>query len=191
MKNLTKILMLIAVVIALASCSTLRTASDFDNKVDFGKYKSFAFYDKGIARLHMNDLDKRRMLAAVESQMIEKGFTKTDTASADLLINMVMVARERTEVYNNFYGPGWGWGWGWGWRNPYWGWGGYGWGGPSYVDQYMEGTFIIDFLDPKQKKLVWHGRGVGFNLDNLNKREERINEGAKEILAQYPPLAAK
>ncbi|KLT67569.1 DUF4136 domain-containing protein, partial [Pedobacter sp. BMA] len=64
-----------------------------------------------------------------------------------------------------------------------------GWGGPNYVNQYMEGTIIIDFLDPAKKILFWHGQGTGFNLDSFSKREERLQTGVKEILAQYPPTA--
>ena len=79
-------------------------------------------------------------------------------------------------------------GWGWGWPGA-WGWGrGWGWGS-NYVNQYIEGTIIIDFLDPAKKQLFWHGQGSGFNLDNFTKREERLYTGVKEILAQYPPKA--
>lgn len=182
MKTTHKLLMLFTIVMALASCTTLRTASDYDKKVDFSGYKTFNFYDKGLARIRLNNLDKRRLMAAVESDLLAKGFTKS--VKPDLLVNLVVVARERTEVYGpGFYGPGWGWGWGW--RSAYWG------GGSSYVNQYMEGTIIVDFLDPRSKTLVWHGRGTGFNLDSFNKREERMNTGVKEILAQYPPTASK
>lgn len=177
MKTIHKLLMLFTVVIALSACTSLRTSSDFDKKVSFSGYKTYNFYDKGIARLKLNDLDKRRMLAAVETEMTTKGFTKAD--QPDLLVNLVIVARETTDVYS--YGPGWGWGWGW--RSPFY-------GGMNSVNQYMEGTFIIDFLDPKTKTLVWHGRGSGFNLDNFKKREERMNTGVKEILSQYPPNAS-
>lgn len=179
MRTTQKLLMLFAVaVMALSACTTLRTASDYDKKVSFSNYKTYNFYDKGIARLKLNDLDKRRMLSAVDAAMAAKGFTKSE--NADLLVNLVVVARERIDAY----GPGFYGGWGWGWRSPYWG------GGMSYIDQYIEGTIIIDFLDPKTKTLVWHGRGSGFNLDNFRKREERMNTGVKEILGQYPPNAS-
>ncbi|MGF1924766.1 MAG: DUF4136 domain-containing protein, partial [Bacteroidia bacterium] len=105
----------------------------------------------------------------------------------DLLVNLVVVTKERADYYApGFYG-GWGWGRGWGWGG---GWGG-GWGAPfmggGFVDTYREGTIIIDFLDPAKKILFWHGRGSGFNLDNFNKREQRLQVGVSEILAQYPP----
>lgn len=189
MKTIKNLLVLFLVGVVLSSCSSLRTASDFDKSADFTKYKTYNFYDKGIARVKLNNLDKRRLLAAVETEMNAKGFTKAD--KPDMLVNLVVVAREKTDVYGPAYYGGWGMGWGmgWGWRSPFWG----GWGGGSYVDQYMEGTIIIDFLDPVQKTLFWHGRGTGFNLDNFKKREERLYTGVREILAQYPPhaLAAK
>ncbi|KQN35872.1 hypothetical protein ASE92_06940 [Pedobacter sp. Leaf41] len=188
MKTFKTLLMIFTVVFALTGCSSLRTASDYDKNVDFSTYKTYNFYDKGIERVRLNNLDKRRLMAAVEAEMNAKGFVKADKPS--MLVNLVVVGREKTDVYNSGFG-GWGWGGGWGWRG---GWGGWGWGGgPTYVNQYIEGTIIIDFLDPDKKILFWHGRGSGFNLDNLNKREERLYTGVREILAQYPPnaLAAK
>jgi len=178
MRTAQKLLMLFTVVLALAGCTTLRTASDYDKNVDLGGYKTYNFYDKGIARVKLNNLDKRRLMAAVESEMNAKGFTKSDRP--DLLVNLVVVAREKTDVYGPAYYGGWGWGYG-GWRG---GWGGW---GSNYVNQYIEGTIIIDFLDPAKKILFWHGQGSGFNLDNFNKREQRLYTGVKEILAQYPP----
>ena len=173
MKTFKTLLMLYTVVLALTGCSSLRTASDYDKNVDFSTYKTYNFYDKGIERVRLNNLDKRRLMAAVEAEMNAKGFVKADKPS--MLVNLVVVGREKTDVYNSGFG---GWGWG---------------GGPTYVNQYIEGTIIIDFLDPDKKILFWHGRGSGFNLDNLNKREERLYTGVREILAQYPPnaLAAK
>jgi len=185
MKIFQKLVMLIAVVITLAGCSSLRTASDYDKNVDLNAYKTYNFYDKGIARVKLNNLDKRRLMAAVEAEMNAKGFTKSNRP--DLLVNLVVVAREKADFYGPAYYGGWGWGGGWGWRG---GWGGW---GSNYVNQYIEGTIIIDFLDPAKKILFWHGQGAGFNLDNFNKREQRLYTGVREILAQYPPnaLAAK
>ncbi|WP_113662818.1 DUF4136 domain-containing protein [Pedobacter nanyangensis] len=180
MKSTKKLGGFLAVVILLSACTSLRVASDFDKDADFKSYKTYNFYEKGLEKLEVNGLDKKRMMAAVDAEMQAKGFTKA--ANPDLFVNLIVAKRERTDVYDNgFYSP-WGWrgGWGWGW-GPFWG------GGMRTVDRYQEGLFVIDFLDPKTKMHVWHGRGDGFNLDSFKNREERINEGVKEILAQYPP----
>lgn len=179
MNKLKPLLLLFLVGILLAGCSTLQTVSDYDKGTDFKPYKSFSFYDKGLERLRLNDLDKRRLMAAVETTLNQKEFTKSD--NPDFLVNLVVVARERVDHYGpGFYG-GWGFGWGW----PFWG------GGRNYVNEYKEGTIIIDFLDPVKKSLFWHGKGAGFNLDSYHKRTERLQKGVDEILAQYPPDTTK
>jgi len=176
MKTLKRIFVLSSIVMVLASCSSLQTVSDYDRSADFSGYKTYNFYEKGLERLKVNNLDKRRLMAAVEQNMNSKGFVKAD--KPDILVNIIVVSKERTEVYPSypaFYG---GWGWGMGWRSPYW-------GGSNYVDRYSEGIIDIDFLDPAKKILVWHGRGYGFNLDDYRKREERLQKGVMEILSQY------
>ena len=40
--------LLLALVIAFSSCSAVKVAVDYDAKVDFKKYKTFAFYKTGI-----------------------------------------------------------------------------------------------------------------------------------------------
>ena len=175
----------LVVVVLLSACSSLRVASDFDREVDFRNYKTYNFYEKGLEKLEINGIDKKRMMAPVDIEMKAKGFTKVN--NPELLVNLVVMKRERTDVYDGgFYRGPWGWrgGWGMGW-GPYWG------GGMRSVDRYQEGLFIIDFLDTKTKMHVWHGRGDGFNLDSFKNREERISEGVREILAQYPPYAGR
>lgn len=183
MKRIMQLGSFLAVVVLLSACSSLRVASDFDRDANFASYKTYNFYPKGLEKLAVNGLDKKRMMAAVDTEMQAKGFTKAD--KPDLFVNLIVVKRERTDVYDNgFYGGPWGWRGGWGWGmgwGPFWG------GGMRSFDRYEEGMFIIDFLDTKTKMHVWHGRGDGFNLDSFKNREERIVVGVKEILAQYPP----
>ena len=180
MENVKKLVMLFLVGVALVGCSSLQTVSDYDKNANFAGYRTYGFYDKGLEKLRLNNLDKRRLMAAVELEMSAKGFTKAD--KPDILVNLVVVAKERADYYDSGFYGGWGWGRGWGWGGA---WG----GGRGFVDHYTEGTIIIDFLDPAKKILVWHGRGIGFNLDSFNKREERLQLGVNEILAQYPPNA--
>jgi hypothetical protein len=71
---------------------------------------------------------------------------------------------------------GWGWGPGWG-----------AWG-PN-VSTRTEGSLYIDLIDAKNKELVWQGRGEGTlnNVQNIEKKEQRIREFVAEILQAYPP----
>ena len=192
MKKLSWIVLSLASIVMLSSCRTVDVVSDYDNRANFNSYKSYAFYKTGIDRAQISDLDKRRILRAVEFEMSQRGFQKSK--SPDLLVNIFTTERQRVQVYNYGYGwGGWGWGgWGWGgWYGPYWGpyWGGGYWG--PYVSSYTEGALFIDLIDAKTKQLVWQGKGVGTlsRYKKIEKKEQRIREFVYEIMRQYPPDA--
>lgn len=162
------------------SCSSVYVNSDYDSKVNFSQYKTFAFHKNGIDRVQISELDKKRILRAIDNELTKKGMTKSDTP--DLLINIMTKERERLDV--NQFNAGWGYGWGWGW-NPYL------WGGRSFVTSTTEGTLYIDLIDAKKKELIWEGEGIGAITENRAKKEAQINEFVAKILAQFPPLNLK
>jgi hypothetical protein len=147
--------------------------ADYDKKVSFANYKSYAYLKSGIDKAEISDLDKKRILNAIDEVMPTKGFSKSDTP--DVLISIFTKERERVDVHQNF---GWGWGWGW---NPYWGM------GFNSVYTTPEGTLFIDIIDAKTKELVWQGEGSGYLTKNIEKKEARIKEFVSKILEQYPP----
>ena len=104
---------ILSLFILFTSCSSVRVIADYDKQVNFNEFKTFAFYKPGIDKAEISDLDKRRILKAIEIELIAKGFTKSE--NPDLLVSIIASAQEKIDVYNNFYaGAGWGWGW-----NPY------------------------------------------------------------------------
>lgn len=171
----------------LSSCgSSIKVYSDFDKSIDFGPYKTYAFHKKAIEKVQISELDKRRILQAIDSELAKKGMTKSETP--DLLIGIFTKEKEQVDVSNFYGGWGYGWGYGFGW-NPYWGYGwnpNY-WGGYPYVSSSTEGTLFIDFIDAKKNELVWQGEGVGYLTQDRSKKEALINEFVAKILAQYPP----
>jgi hypothetical protein len=164
----------------IASCSSVQVYSDYDTKADFNQYKTYAFHKAGIDKLQVSELDKKRLLYAIDNELSKKGMTKSE--NPDLLINILTKERERIDV--NQYQAGWGYGWGYGW-NPYL------WGGRSYVSTSTEGTLYIDLIDAKKKELVWEGEGIGNLTESRDQKEKQINEFVAKILAQYPPSNAK
>jgi hypothetical protein len=76
-----------ALLLTMVSCGSMVSVNaDYDKKVDFSTYKTFAFYKTGIDKVEISDLDKRRILHAIDQQMLAKGFTKSE--NPDLLINI-------------------------------------------------------------------------------------------------------
>lgn len=185
MKNFKFLSLIALVLVVLSSCSSVRVLSDYDQKANFNEYKSYAFYKTGIDKAQISDLDKKRILHAIEDEMSSRGFVKSE--NPDLLVSIFTKEQERVDVYNNNFGWGWGGAWGWG---PAWAWGpGWGWGwGPS-VSTRTQGSLYIDLIDTKNKELVWQGKGEGTlaNTNNIEKKEQRIKEFVSQILEQYPP----
>ena len=187
MKKFKLLVFPVIALILLSSCQSVRVLSDYDQKANFSEYKSYAFYKTGIDKVQISDLDKKRILRAIETEMTSRGFVKSETP--DILINIFTKEQERVDVYNNNFGWGGMGGWGWG---GYGGWGpgyGWGWGGGSMVSTSTEGSLYIDLVDTKSKQLVWQGKGEGTlaNTKNIKKKEQRIKEFVSQIMKQYPP----
>lgn len=171
MKRFTLITVL-SVFLFLSSCTSVRVTTDYDSRTNFAQYQTFAFYKKGIDNADINDLDKRRIMYAIEDELLAKGLKKSE--KPDMLVNIFTKSRETVDVYNNvhfgwypwYYGPGFG----------------------MQVNKYTEGSLFIDIIDAQKKEMVWQGVGSGA-LNNLTgaKKEERIREFVKEILLKYPP----
>jgi len=176
MKKIVAVLILSALI---TSCASIHVASDYDKSVDYSTYKTFGFYKQGVDKVEISDLDKKRILKAIEENLVAKGFTKSE--KPDLLVNIFTKSREQVDV--NQFNAGWGYGWGWGW-NPYW-------GNRTTVTTSTEGTLFIDLIDAKKKELVWQGEGSGELTKDPEKKDIKIREFVGKILAQYPPGAKK
>lgn len=174
-----KLLSVLFITAVMASCSSVRVATDYDDNADFSGYKSYGYFKEGIDKTDISDLDKKRILRAIDDQMTKKGFTKSERP--DLLVNIFTKARQQVNV--NQMGYGWGYGYGWGWGYNPWMW------GPGYtnVSTNTEGTLYIDLIDAKSKELVWQGVGSGVLSLDRDKKQDRINEFVEKIIAQFPP----
>ena len=181
------------VVLVLAAlgtaCSSVRTQYDFDPSADFSAWRTYAWYPSGSPptgdpRLD-NPLLHGRIEAAVDRTLGDRGFTRLEDGTPDFYVNYHLSTEERLDVrtINRTYvgGP----------RGRRWG--GAGWGGVGWtetrVDQFEEGTLVIDFVDSSLRRLVWRGSGTRrLSRDPQPDRlTGRVNEAVDEILGQFPP----
>lgn len=164
--------------IVLTSCSSVDVATDYDRSVDFDNYQTYAFYKPGVDKAKISDLDKRRILRAIDDEMNKMGYTKTKE-SPDLLVSFFTETEKNVDIYRDNFGYGWGYGYG-----PFYG---------SYYNNYpsvstsTEGTLFIDFVDKKSMNLVWQGMGKGVLNMQMNEKIKRINEMVQKIMERYPP----
>ncbi len=173
-----KILIAAFLLVILTSCASIKVTSDFDKTVNFADYKTYKFTEDALA-LPVDDINRSRIISAVETELGKKGFTKSE--NPDVLIDLKLTAQTKQTATANTSG-----GYGYGYR--------YGWGGGFSTttinyDSYQEGTLFVDMIDLKKLQLVWQGRGVG-TLDpdaSQKKREDNINYAVKSIFYKYPP----
>jgi hypothetical protein len=175
MKNL----LLLPVIMLLMSCAGPRIAFDYDKQADFAKYKTYAISDE-TKDLQINQLNRDRIIAAVENEMALKGFTKSD--KPDVIVDVHLKGQEITTATATTTGYG-------GYRRY-----GYGGGfGTTQIDYntYVEGTMFITLIDLATEKIVWQGTGTKTVDENASteKREKNINSIVKQILINYPPKA--
>jgi len=159
-------------VFLLASCSSVSVTTDYEPKTNFNVYKTFAFYKKGIDNALISDIDKKRILRYIESELIAKGMTKSN--NPDILVNIFAKSSKRVDVYENSYN---------GWGSGY-----YGSNYRNSVSKYTEGTLFIDIIDASKKALVWQGVGIGaLTYSSVSKKEKRVKEFVTKIMAKFPP----
>ncbi len=177
-KAMKKVLTLLAVITLLVSCQTVRVSQDYAIGTEFNNYKTYAFFKKGIDEAKISELDKKRILRAIDTEMAAKGFVKSE--NPDIMVSIFTDSKERVDVYNNNWG--WGFGYGWGWGGGFWG------NNRNSVNRTTEGILYIDLIDAKKKELIWQGVGKAPLKSTPEEKVERTNEIVKEILTQYPPM---
>lgn len=134
----------------MVGCSPeIRIFSDHDPEYDLGKYITFNFAEnKNIESdhnpLYYNGLNDKRIKSAVKEQLISKGYDFTDERS-ELIVHYHIIVDDQTIVttdpHEYLY-------------SPYW----------MYlrtsIQQYREGTLIIDVMEAKSNGLIWRGWAV-------------------------------
>jgi hypothetical protein len=168
---------------ALAACSTVTVTTDYDHSAPFAKYKSYSLAPAAHGQT-LSPVSEAALRAALRTQLATRGISEAPSGHADLAIVRHVFLQEKVSVQQY---TDWGYGYGGGWPYSY---GYYGmWAGAprTYVDvdQYTEGTLVLDFVDRHTKKLVFRGVGkavVGGPESNARKIEEAV----AKIVAEFP-----
>jgi hypothetical protein len=166
----------------IAGCVSPTTV-DYDRtaKGKFSKYQSFVI-DSREARSNYQDI----VLSPIVDRRIEQAISRTlqakgmsvDGAQPDFRVTFNTITKTKTEVNDLGVGP-----------TPFRRYP-YAYGGYSQIDinQYEEGTFIVDIIDQPSKELVWRGtytQRLGWSSPN----DAEVQKIVSEILASFPPQA--
>lgn len=166
----------------LGSCSSIKTGYDYDKQASFDSYKTYG-YTEDVAKLPIQELNRNRMIEAIDREMSARGFTKSD--NPDVLLDIHVKAEQKRDATATTTGGAGMYGYS-PWR--------YGYGGgftttDINVNEYVEGTVFINMVDRSADRMVWQGRATKVVNEDLSpeKREKNINTGVAAIFEHYPP----
>ena len=158
--------MLIGLLVVSAQAQSVQT--DYDRSFRFSDLKTFSFVAqrRGATDPLANDsLNDGRIRTAMESQLIGSGF-RMETEKPDFVIAYYVTTKNKLNVQDFGYGP------------PRW------FGSRNIsVNQYSEGTLMVDFIDTNTNQVVWRGRATGtLEMKGVDKK---ISKSVEKLVKQF------
>lgn len=166
------------------ACETVSVTTDHDPSTNFAKYKTYALAPPQKGQ-HLSPSSEAALRDSLRTELATRGLSEAPAKKADLDIVRHVFIEQKTSVQQytdwgyGYYGGMW----------PY-GYGYYGmWPGApatyTSVNQYHEGTMILDFVDARTKKLVFRGIGTAV-VGGPQANAEKIREGVHKMMDGYP-----
>jgi hypothetical protein len=140
----------------VVSAAAQSVQSDFDRTFRFSNLKTFSFAVQRRAAtdpLAGETLTDGRIRTGLETQLRANGF-RMETETPDFVIAYYVTSKKRLNVQDYSYGPPRLWG-----------------SRDIRVNQYAEGTLMVDFIDVKTNQVIWRGRATGvLELKDVDKK---------------------
>jgi len=163
-------MIMLAMVLGLLAVSAAAQSvqSDFDRSFRFSELKTFSFAVQQRAAkdpLASDTLNDGRIRNGLESQLTANGF-RIENDKADFVIAYYVTTKNKLNVQDFGYGP------------PRW------FGSRDIrVNQDLEGTLMVDFIDAKSNQVIWRGRAVGtLELKGVDKK---ISKSVEKLVKQF------
>jgi Domain of unknown function (DUF4136) len=121
-----------------------------------------------------NSITNRALRRDLITQFEARGYT-LDSVKPDFTVAYYATAHEKVDPLNYDYGHDWRPGW---------------WGPISYPDvqQYTQGTVIVDAINPTTKQLEWRGRGVARVSDDPQAYAKELDRTVAAIVDRFPSI---
>ena len=164
-----------SVALSSGSASGQSVQSDYDRSYDFSRLKTFDFSRQPLGPndpLARNELNERRVRMALDSQLVAQGFTRDSTSGKpDFVVAYHATTRNRLNVTDWGYGPG-------RWRDR-----------RIDVNEYTEGTLIVDVVTAANMELVWRGTATG--TVQPKDADKKIRNAVTKMMKQFAKDRAK
>jgi Domain of unknown function (DUF4136) len=169
----TRIASIVIVIISATLALAQDVQTDYDHHVDFSQYKTYSWAKVETS----NSIWDSRVKDAVDKELQSKGLTQAPS-DGDIAIVAVGTTREKPTL-ETYYSGGFG---GWGWR-------GFGDTATTTVENYKEGTLVVDMFDNNTRKLIWRGTSSDTLSDKSEKNIKKLDKGVDKMFKDFPPKA--
>ena len=185
-----------ALLVAACSSSPPKPTVDFKPDYNFSQVKTIAFYHRsgqvsGDNPMQLSDIQRNRIDEALAFALRNKGYQIIEDASqADILVSWHLATQHKTDV-RTYETPAYGGYYGYGPYNRY----------SRYscwscmptqtevsVQDYTEGTFIVDMIDPALNKSVWRSVVQSKLKGKVETDQGKYNAAAERIMADFPSV---
>lgn len=160
--------------------------SAHDPAINFRSFRSFAFAENPEARIETsapgqsvgNPFRDRAIQLALRTELSERGYSESAPGEADFLVDLSVDGQSSTlyvfggllvnQPYDHYFQT---------WNAL---------GAPVVADSYQQGTLVIDMIDPKTGKLIWHGWSTE-PIGVFGDPKDIIRGFVKAVLDTFPP----
>ncbi|HEY7209014.1 MAG TPA: DUF4136 domain-containing protein [Bryobacteraceae bacterium] len=156
---------------------------NFDGKFDFSQVHRYQWRTHPIFEKHPELRDRystaiQLVMGATNEQLMKKGYQSVGH-NPDVFLTFFVTARDVTNTYTDMLGPSGAW-YGW-----------YGWYMPpvwtvTRTEQYLEGTLLMDMVNPKDTQLVWRASATD-SVKDFRNRDKNVDAAVKKIFKKFPP----
>ena len=161
----TLLILLSAIALVPIGANSQNASVDFDRRVDFSKFETFAWRDGTPVE---NDLSDHRITSAVENELGIKGYWQEEQ-EPDMYLVYHASAKEEVDLAGADYRASW--------KSP----------ATLKVEKHIAGTLVLDMLDAKKGHLLWRGIATATVDPNLQKNQTIINKAVRKLLEGFPP----
>ena len=156
---------------------------EFDQEADFShirqyEWRTHPIFEKNPDLQQVYATGIQLVLTAGNKELAKRGLEPVEF-SPDVFITFFIYARAVQDVKTNLEPSPW-WGAGYGWYAPS------AWIATTEVDNYLDGSLVIDVVDARSSKMIWRAY-CGEEIRDMRNRHENIDSAVRKAFDRFPP----
>lgn len=157
--------------LALAGCVTVRSSTS--PSADLGRYRTFAWYASPAPKTQQTSFERSPAGELVRDRIARDLAARGIQLSPDhpdFFVAYHTHLQQRLDVND------------WGYPTVFWG----SPPGPVTLDEYTQGTLVVDFIDPRTGQVFWRGSATSVVNHPENPNMQKLASAVDKVMSKYP-----